>query len=105
MNYPTHPEDGIIDHSMIWLEQNGSWYQRPRNPAELAAFKTQAESMVRVKRDQLMRDSDIMVMIDRWDSYSSEQQSAWRQYRQQLRDLPGQAGFPYTLTWPTSPQE
>jgi hypothetical protein len=26
-----------------------------------------------------------------------------RAYRQALRDLPSQAGFPYSITWPTKP--
>lgn len=27
----------------------------------------------------------------------------WRTYRQALRDLPAQAGFPTSVTWPTAP--
>ena len=27
----------------------------------------------------------------------------WRTYRQELRDVPSQAGFPTTVTWPTAP--
>ena len=27
----------------------------------------------------------------------------WRTYRQSLRDIPSQAGFPGTITWPTLP--
>jgi hypothetical protein len=30
--------------------------------------------------------------------------SAWRAYRQALRDVPQQAGFPTTIDWPTAPQ-
>lgn len=29
--------------------------------------------------------------------------SAWRRYRQALRDLPAQPGFPTSVTWPTKP--
>jgi len=103
MNYPTHPVDGIIDHKMIWLEENGSWHQRPRTTAELSAFKSQAELMVRVKRDEFLRDSDIMIMADRWANYTDETRTAWTLYRQQLRELTTQSGFPYNLNWPTKP--
>jgi hypothetical protein len=30
-------------------------------------------------------------------------QQAWATYRQQLRDIPAQAGFPGTINWPTAP--
>ena len=29
--------------------------------------------------------------------------SAWTTYRQSLRDVPTQGGFPHTVTWPTKP--
>lgn len=29
----------------------------------------------------------------------------WATYRQRLRDLPKQVGFPHTIDWPTPPQE
>ena len=29
--------------------------------------------------------------------------SAWTTYRQSLRDVPAQSGFPHTVTWPTKP--
>ena len=30
-------------------------------------------------------------------------QAAWATYRQALRDIPEQAGFPNTINWPTEP--
>lgn len=30
--------------------------------------------------------------------------TAWRAYRQALRDVPAQAGFPQTVTWPATPE-
>ena len=45
----------------------------------------------------LLRDSD-------WVSGSDVTMStAWRTYRQALRDVPTQEGFPNTVTWPTKP--
>jgi hypothetical protein len=29
--------------------------------------------------------------------------AAWKTYRQELRDVPSQAGFPDSITWPTEP--
>ena len=34
---------------------------------------------------------------------SSNAKTAWTTYRQALRDLPQQAGFPFNIVWPTPP--
>jgi len=64
-----------------------------------AANKPQdeAEQAIRNKRDQLLVETDWMALSD--VTMSTEMQS----YRQALRDITGQAGFPYSVTWPTKP--
>jgi len=39
----------------------------------------------------------------RWAALTSEQQTAWATYRTALLDVPAQAGFPSSITWPTAP--
>ncbi len=51
---------------------------------------------VRAKRDELLALSDSMALADRITD-------AWRTYRQALRDVPAQSGFPTNVTWPTEP--
>ena len=65
-----------------------------------AANKPQdeAEQAIRNKRDQLLKETDWMALSD--VTMSTEMQS----YRQALRDITGQAGFPYSVTWPTKPE-
>jgi hypothetical protein len=58
---------------------------------------------VRASRDQLLQTSDVLVTADRWESYSAEKKTALSTYRQTLRDIPSQEGFPYSITWPTLP--
>jgi len=54
---------------------------------------------VRRERNQLLRESD-------WVSGSDITMSdAWKTYRQALRDIPSQEGFPNDVTWPTSPTQ
>tara|TARA_R100000544_G_C2162439_1_gene28303 strand:- start:42 stop:317 length:276 start_codon:yes stop_codon:yes gene_type:complete len=53
-------------------------------------------TQVRAKRDALLFSSDNMALADRITD-------AWRTYRQSLRDLPAQSGFPNSITWPTKP--
>jgi len=52
-------------------------------------------TQVRAQRDELLVDSDHMALADRITD-------EWRTYRQALRDLPAQDGFP-DVTWPTVP--
>ena len=52
---------------------------------------------VREERDALLTASDWMANSD--VTMSDE----WRTYRQALRDVPAQAGFPNSITWPTEP--
>ena len=59
---------------------------KPLSPAE----------SVRAKRDDLLIDSDKMALAD---LITDE----WRTYRQALRDLPEQDGFPNTVSWPDIP--
>jgi len=51
---------------------------------------------VRIKREELLMVSDKMALADRITD-------EWRTYRQALRDLPLQTGFPNSVTWPTEP--
>jgi len=67
-----------------------------------AAYKAmkdaeQAKS-VRTSRDDKLKDSDWTQIAD-----STADKAAWATYRQALRDITAQAGFPWTITWPDAP--
>jgi homogentisate 1,2-dioxygenase len=53
---------------------------------------------VRSKRDSLLTESDWTQVAD-----APVDQEAWATYRQALRDIPSQAGFPNTVNWPVEP--
>ncbi len=63
-----------------------------------ARLDADAAKAVRAERDQKLKDTDWMGMSD--VTMSTE----WATYRQALRDVPAQDGFPYTITWPTEPE-
>ena len=63
-----------------------------------ARLDADAAKAVRAERDQKLKDTDWMGMAD--VTMSTE----WATYRQALRDVPAQDGFPYTITWPTEPE-
>ena len=56
---------------------------------------------VRASRDDLLAECD-WVVIKAFETGSSVS-AEWATYRQALRDLPQQAGFPWTVEWPTNP--
>lgn len=62
-----------------------------------------ASNAVRTKRDQLLLASDKLVFPDLWFSYTPSRQQAISAYRQALRDIPQQAGFPWDVIWPQEP--
>ena len=67
-----------------------------------AAYKTAKDAeqakAVRQQRGEKLKDSDWTQVID-----APVDQAAWATYRQALRDITGQEGFPWTITWPEQP--
>lgn len=60
-----------------------------------------AAAAVREKRDQLIAETDFLMMPDY--PLSSEGRQAVQAYRQALRDVPQQEGFPFGVHWPEKP--
>jgi hypothetical protein len=58
----------------------------------------QAEAAIRNQRDRLLSETDWMALSD-----SPTITTEWANYRQALRDITGQSGFPYDVAWPTKP--
>lgn len=74
-----------------------------RTPEEIAADREAAQAKrVRAKRDQLLAECDWVVI--RAQETGEPVPQAWRDYRQALRDVPDQPGFPDTVTWPEAPE-
>tara|TARA_R100000781_G_C4023864_1_gene108110 strand:- start:58 stop:522 length:465 start_codon:yes stop_codon:yes gene_type:complete len=58
--------------------------------------KQRAES-VRNRRNEELKKCDWRAVSDR------ELEPEWKEYRQELRDISKQEGFPYDVKWPTDP--
>ena len=64
---------------------------------ELAAETARKSTAARDTRNNLLMETD-------WSAGSDlTMTDAMKTYRQNLRDVPAQAGFPDTITWPTKP--
>lgn len=55
----------------------------------------------RAQRDKLLNDTDWTQVLD--SPIDAETREAYRVYRQALRDIPEQEGFPHSITWPELP--
>lgn len=85
-------------HGLIELsdDENTQWdadaieFQR-KEPERLA-------NNARIERNRLLRDTDWTHTLD-----APVDRAAWAVYRQALRDVPQQAGFPSAVDWPVAP--
>jgi hypothetical protein len=112
-----HPEFGWIPYGLdandtdttvdndVLLGLIGSNYAAYVAPTQ-AELDARLESIVRAERDQkLLEEVDPLVTnFLRWNELTEENQSEWKQYRNDLLDLPSQEGFPNTVTWPNKPE-
>ena len=61
----------------------------------------EAAKVARDKRDSLVAETDYLLMPDY--PISDETREAVKAYRQALRDIPEQEGFPFNIKWPEKP--
>lgn len=82
----TTAEDGTV----VTAAENEAAYKAMKDAEQAKAVRTQ--------RGEKLKDSDWTQVAD-----APVDQAAWATYRQALRDITGQEGFPWTITWPTEP--
>jgi len=58
----------------------------------------QQSASIRAERNRRLSESDWTQLAD-----APVNREAWLAYRQALRDLTAQAGFPFEITWPELP--
>lgn len=66
-----------------------------------AAKDVEQAKSVREERSRKLAESDWTRLDD--NGLSVEKKSAWASYRQALRDVPSQPGFPWSVNWPSTP--
>ena len=86
------------DQYHTWNWDTKSW-QDTRTDQEKY---TQTAKTVKTQRTNLLNASD-WVVVKAMDQ-GTQVPEAWQTYRQQLRDITQQPGYPFTVTWPESPQ-
>lgn len=68
---------------------------------EMGARVERHKTEARGRRGMLLFQSDWTQLADA--PLSNEQKLKWTEYRQALRDIPQQEGFPQAIEWPTAP--
>lgn len=93
-------EDARIENYIRYLRSRepGNINQRYVTAVEKQDVEEAAEA-AREWRNCLLADCDSMMVPDR----PGVNVPAWTDYRQALRDVPEQAGFPLAIVWPEKP--
>lgn len=88
-------EDGVTvtPNTEAWE----AWKAEQPDPSDQLAAE------VRAQRDTLLSACDWTQMAD--SPLDEETKAAWAAYRQELRDVPQQEGFPDTVNWPEEPAD
>jgi hypothetical protein len=89
---PDKPSDTDL-LSFEWEETAGQWVGYP---TLMAVSKRE-----RAKRDQMLYSTDWTQLPDA--PLTEQELHSWREYRQSLRNIPEQDGFPYLIEWPAAP--
>ena len=92
--------EGSSTHRQVWLPDLSITVEEiPKKTEE--EIKSEAAESVRENRDALIRETDFLMMPDY--PISSEERQTVQAYRQALRDVPQQSGFPLEIDWPALP--
>jgi hypothetical protein len=80
----------------------GKWYTKhsvaDMDTDAIAAKDAEQAKSVRQQRTEKLKDTDWTQLAD-----STADKTAWAAYRQALRDITAQVGFPWTIDWPAQP--
>ena len=90
----------VTERPSPWYDySNGSWVENTDRK------DTMVSAEVRSNRDyKLLTEVDpIAGNALRWAALSTAQQQDLASYREMLLNVPQQAGFPHSVTWPTKP--
>jgi hypothetical protein len=87
--------DPVKDAQGIWRQ---AWAVVDKDNEEKAAEDDVKAAQMRQERNSKLAASDWTQLAD-----STADKAAWATYRQALRDITAQAGFPWTIDWPVAP--
>lgn len=108
--YSQQPETGqferIVELPPVRNPSDGKYYQQwsvvEFTDEEKAIVIAEIKTQIRTQRTMQLYDTDWSQIAD--NQISDELREKFRVFRQALRDIPNQAGFPMDIVWPEHPQ-
>lgn len=99
----THQEE-ITDIAPFQMAIDAALLKKQEDELEKAVVITDAmlSDQAYSKRNSLLFQSDWTQLAD--NQLTQTEVNLWREYRQQLRDITSQSGFPTEITWPVAPE-
>ncbi len=92
----------LVEEPPVFNQEAGRWEQvwavRDLSAEQLAAKQTMLAEQVRADRNTRLAESDWTQLAD-----APGNREAWIAYRQALRDITAQPGFPWEIDWPAPP--
>jgi urease accessory protein UreH len=77
------------EEEIEWAAQQAAWF---------AGADSRKAAEIRLERNAKLTASDWTQIAD-----ATVDKTAWATYRQALRNIPAQSGFPNTVVWPDAP--
>ena len=94
-DYTVNLERSAVKQGDEWVEE---WIETPASPEEIESRTKTKALEVRDERNHLLANCDWTQLPD-----SPVDAAPWATYRQELRDITAQAGFPWDVVWPEEP--
>ena len=92
--------DDSEDYGRELYEMLDTKYISQVTPCSQEELDEDAKCLVKHRRDSELVDSDWLMTVDAPVTNIDE----WRVYRQALRDVSKQPGYPHAVSWPTKPE-
>jgi hypothetical protein len=94
----------IADNEPVEISEKPNEYAEFDFTTKQWAVNSQlAEKIIKVKRNQLLVTSDWTDTLSAKTRLGDELYNQWQTYRQELRDITNQPGYPLNVVWPTRP--
>jgi hypothetical protein len=97
------PDDEYLKELQAVRQLDGSWKEQWVRLETTDEYKTAATTR---KKQHVLTERQYLLSITDWTQMPDVQltnRTEWAAYRQLLRDIPEQTGFPFTIEWPNPP--
>jgi len=102
---PDIPEGHVCQEGLPFFD-NGKWVQswwvREETKEEIKIKNDAQEHRIRNERNAKLAKIDSIPAV-RWSTITEDNRRLWLIYREELLNIPQQAGFPWEVNWPDEP--